>query len=240
GGIYLTKDFSYVALILKTIGMTSFLCLLLYIGNTAIFTTPFTTLHDSFINQSDLFIGFHLPPLLQWISHHPESDKVSWGIYFSLLFSAIFLPTALAIAKQQKAAYHYYFSFIISVVIAYAIYYLFPTTSPAAVYSHYYFNYAQGHLENYFQLEHNHQNYFFDMSSVVGFPSLHAAWITLIVCFLYPYRIVKYFALIYGISVIIAILFTGWHFFTDILGGIAIGILSIQLSKRFMRNHLKP
>ncbi|MCX7121489.1 MAG: phosphatase PAP2 family protein [Gammaproteobacteria bacterium] len=228
--IFTQEFYPKTTLICKSISMLYISLSIMETANTAIFTTPFPT-HDYLIRHLDRMIGFHLTPILQITHDHPKYDNFVLPFYFSIFFFIHSLPVALAIIENKKAMYHYYCSFLLCIIIGYLAYYFFPTmTSPAAIYPHIFFTAFQLNTLHQFQLEHLHRIIHFNLvGGIVSFPSYHAAWATLIVYFLWPYA--KYFALIYGVILLLATLATGWHYFFDILGGIFIAFISIELSQ---------
>lgn len=230
-GLWTARQFPYLAIILKSIGMIFLTWLLLPLLNTAAFTTPCSNLYDHFFNQLDLKMGFHLLPILQWMRRHPVLHHIAIRIYIDFLFIALLFPIALAIAKQEKAVYQYYCAFVIFLLFSFVIYYFFPTTSPAAVYPHSYFDSMQLNLTHDFHAEHLYQPFRFSMSAIIGFPSLHAAWAALFAYFLFQYRWGKIPAVIYFILVIVSIFPTGWHFLSDVISGVIVAMISIGLSK---------
>lgn len=221
----------YCSLILKSFGMLALSCIVLLIGNTTIFTTPFNALYDHFFNNADLYMGFYLTPLLQWVQQHSLINHITWDLYFSVLYNILLFPIALGVIGQRKMMYQFYFSEIIISLMSYTIYYFFPTTSPASVNPHFYFSPDQIHLLNYFQSEHAHHFFNFNMVAVIGFPSLHAAWTMLFIYYLWPYRFVKYVGLIYGLFAMLAILSTGWHFLSDMIAGCIIAIIAVKVAE---------
>lgn len=231
---WITPLSPYFGFILKSAGMIPLTWILLLIGNTTVFTTPFNSPYDHFFNHIDHDMGFYLLPLLQWVQQHSLINHLVWNLYLSVLCVLPLLPVALAIAKQYTAMYQFYFTAIIVSLIAYSIYYFFPTTSPASVNTSLYFLPDQINLLHYFQLEHIHQFFNFNMVAIIGFPSLHAAWTILLIYFLWQYRFIKYVGLIYGLFVVIAIILTGWHFLSDIIAGCIVAMIALKITERLV------
>ena len=234
-GLWITKTFPYFSIILKSIGMIFLTWMLLPLLNTAAFTTPVSTLYDVFFNHVDQQMGFHFLRIMQWFEAHPLLNTIAIHIYVDFLFIALLFPVILAIAKQEKAVYEYYGSFIILLMLSFTIYYFVPTTSPADVYPHPYFSATQIHLTHYFQEEHHYQPFHFAMTAIIGFPSLHAGWAVLFSYYLFQYRWTRWFAVLYLIFIIIAIFPTGWHFLSDIISGVMVALVAIGISIHLLR-----
>ncbi len=236
-GFAITNRMPYASNILKSIGMICFSWLLLFMLNTAAFTTPFSTLRNDFFNHLDHRLGFHLLTILQWVQGHPTLQSILIQFYINILILALLLPLGLALTKQDNAVYLYYTSFMISLMTCFIIYYFVPTTSPAAVYPATYFSSSQINLLHYFQAEHTHQPIHFKMSSVIGFPSLHAVWTILSFYCLSQLRWLKFPSIILCIITLFSIISTGWHFLSDVIAGVIISGLSIALAKHILTEY---
>lgn len=232
---YAQTRYVMISAVLKSIAMLVITLSVIELGNTAILTTPFST-HDHLMVSWDRLLGFHMLPILEIVHANPSIQHVIWTCYFSLLLVIHCLPISLAIIEKSRVSYHYFCSFVISVIIGYVIYYFFPTmTSPAAVYPHQYFTSFQLNTLHQFQLEHLHKIIRFGLvGGVVSFPSFHAIWATLVVYFLWPYGGIKYVGLIYGIVVMCVAVITGWHYLVDIIAGVGISMVSIWIGDHLL------
>ncbi len=230
--LFFQNQSSQKIMFIKSLSMLFITLYVMEVGNTAIFTTPFTT-HDQLMQQSDSAMGFHLVLILQYMHAHLYFNSVVWSVYYSLLLMLHVAPITLSITEKPETVYRYFFCFMLSVTIGYLIYYFFPTaTSPAAVLPHRYFTSFQLFTLHAFHQEHLHQKIHFNMiGGIISFPSYHAIWCILIIYFFWKDSFFRYFALIYGTLVLIAILLTGWHYLTDVIGGILIAIFSIWLTQ---------
>ncbi|MCX7126084.1 MAG: phosphatase PAP2 family protein [Gammaproteobacteria bacterium] len=234
--IFIPIPYQRMLLIWKAIAMLCISLAILEVSNTAILTTPFPT-EDYFLRHVDRMLNFHLLPILHFVHQHPEINNGIWNLYYSLLVVIHFLPIFLAFFEKQKVIYHYYCSFVISIIIGYFICYFFPTmSSPAAIYPHQYFTPFQLNTVHQFQLEHLHHIIHFSLvGGIVSFPSYHAIWAALVVYFLWSYQWIKYLALIYGILILLMAILTGWHYFFDLIGGLCVAVISIYFAKRLLR-----
>lgn len=223
---------SQIKSIFKSVVMLYLSIMLLELANSAVLTTPFPT-HDHAIHHADQLLGFHLLPLMHFVLSHDCVRSVVWFFYYSIFIFIHWFPIVLASMEEVRLIYHYFLSFLLSILFGYLICYFYPTmTSPAAVYPSYLFTPFQLNTMHQFQLEHLHQKIKFDLvGGVVSFPSFHVIWACLAIYFI---SIVspklQVAALVYGIIIFLTAVATGWHYFSDVLSGAVVAMIAIQLS----------
>lgn len=231
-GFVLYKKYQSLGFFLKAVGMIYGVALLMLCADTAVFTTPFV-LQDPFFNALDKKLGFNLVSLMQHIRHYP---KVALGLeflYFALLYVVKLLPLILAALQEETAVYRFSISFIISCILGFTIYYFLPTTAPADVISTKLFNPFQYHLVAQFQQIHTHQTPQFSQAGLIGFPSFHTIWAILLAYTCWSRKKLLYGVSIFSFLVIVATLASGWHFLSDIIGGVLVAFISIFLTEKF-------
>lgn len=234
---------SVVRNVIKSVVMLYLILTIVEFCNTAVLTTPFPT-HDAQIVSLDRLVGFHELIMLQWMQHLPGFSHFIWFFYFLLFALMHAAPIALAINNEMRSVYHYYFSFLISLIIGYAIFYFYPTmTSPAFSYPHHFFTAFQLNTLHQFELERAHDSIHFSLvGGVISFPSFHAIWAVLVMYALWSNPLLRYPIFIVGLIILASTILTGWHYFMDVYAGIAVAILSIWLAekclgqKEIMRN----
>src|SRR3990167_140298 len=233
--VFVRIPYPTVVRVWKSVAMLYISLSILEICNTAILTTPFPT-HDQWMVHTDRLLGFHLLPILRVLHGYASIQSIIWSCYFSLLAAIHFLPISLSFDQNPKVMYHYYCSFIVSIIIGYLIYYFFPTmTSPAAVYPHQYFTAFQLNTLHQFQLEHLHKIIHFNLiGGIISFPSFHAIWAVFVIYFLWPYGWIRYVGIIYGILIFATSVLTGWHYLVDVFSGIGVALLSLWISRYFL------
>lgn|SRR3990167_1893988 len=226
---------SMFVVVAKSIAMLELTLCIIGFCNTAILTTPFPT-HDQFISHLDQLLGFHELSVLRMVHEHIIFQPLIWNCYFSLLAVIHFLPISLMVSRNVESSYHYYCSFMVSIIIGYSCYYFFPTmTSPAAIYPHHYFTDFQLNTLHQFQLEHLHKMIHFDLvGGIISFPSFHAIWAVFVIYFLWPYGWIRYVGIIYGILIFATSVLTGWHYLVDVFSGIGVALLSLWISRYFL------
>lgn len=231
---------SLFAAVSKSIAMLYLTLCIMELCNTAILTTPFPT-HDHLVRHMDQLLGFHELSMLRAVHNYSSIQQLIWNCYFSLLGVIHFLPISLTVAENPERSYHYYCSFIISIILGYSCYYFFPTmTSPAAIYPHQYFTSFQINTLHQFQLEHLHKIIHFNLvGGIISFPSFHAIWAVFVIYFLWPYGWIRYVGFIYGVLILSVAVLTGWHYLLDIFSGIGIALMSLWISRYFLYSWLR-
>ena len=105
------------------------------------------------------------------------------------------------------------------------LYFLFPTTDPSAVYHDAHFILPQIQKVSIVHDIHKHIYLKFNSLAVVGFPSFHVMWATLISLAFLQYRKSFIPIAIWNILIILSTMGTGWHYLGDVLGGLVLGVL---------------
>jgi membrane-associated phospholipid phosphatase len=148
-----------------------------------------------------------------------------------LLFAAVLIPP---MARQVERARHFLLAVVISAVLGSCIAALLPAVGPWAGY----------HFEPYWPQAWEareiaslrgpgiftaNPDY---KSGLITFPSFHVALAILSVFALYPFRWLRYVALLAAVLIAVATVSTGWHYASDVIGGAAISAIGIAIAGR--------
>jgi membrane-associated phospholipid phosphatase len=68
-------------------------------------------------------------------------------------------------------------------------------------------------------------------AGVVCFPSFHVVWAILCASALWGFRPIRIPVALLSLMIIVSTLTTGWHYFSDVLGGIVIAALSMAIAR---------
>ncbi|WP_423062700.1 phosphatase PAP2 family protein [Candidiatus Paracoxiella cheracis] len=237
-GFLFYRKFPQFAFFLKAIGMIYIISLLMLCADTAVMTTPFS-LKDQFFNAADNFFGFNLPAFLNQVARHP-SLKHFLEIIYLLLFPALkIFPLILAAMREEKQVYKFTINFIITCLIGFTIYYFWPTSAPADVIHNSQLTRLQHHLATQFDRIHAHESIHLFQAGLIAFPSYHTIWAILLAYMFWPRKYLFYPVAVFSSLVIVATLASGWHFLTDIIGGMIVAMLSIIITNFLMSIHEK-
>lgn len=201
--------------------------------------SPFP-MQDPWLAKADQALHFNLPDFVMKIkTHWPDlSFLLSW-LYTTL--PPVCIGTLLTSAYLSKKNYTE-FSILcaISAALGLWIYFFFPAIGPMASY-HYPLSPAeQANLNNISSLKalSNHFHHF--VSGDISFPSYHT--ILALLCAWAWRGYPKLFTLVsvWAALIILSTLSTGWHYLTDVLGGVGVAAISILLWHRLKHSSLLP
>lgn len=192
--------------------------------------TPYHTIDFSLV-KIDKFLGFNQLAWLNWTYAHPWIQKIVNQCYGLMGFQLAIVPMVLALLMQKRAVRVLFISLLISFIIGTGIYYFFPTTAPASMF----------HDPNFALQQHDTFIKFFEIhhflpvtttqGGLIAFPSFHVVWAVLLA---YSFRHKKYLfypMALFNIIIILSTLMLGWHYLTDVIGGIILAGLSIAVAE---------
>lgn len=199
---------------------------------------------DALFVKADAALGVSVPGMVAWVVRHPAADlffSLSYDALFLILPLAIFLP---ALIGKKKAAQEFLLANSIAFLIALPLFTLLPAIGPWAGY-HYAPSSDQKlcelslialHQSAHFVDAHRQAN-----CGIVCFPSFHVIWAVLSAVALGSLgRVPRILSAMLAGLIVISTMTTGWHYATDVLGGVIIAIVSLALAKVFLRPISQP
>ncbi len=219
-------------------------CLLLLIGliiDTALHVLPLTPfrLIDPQLVKTDHFLDFDLPTFVFWINHqYPFMSFFLGEIYHTL--PCAFIPCIFILPWVSEArAKEFLVLFSLTNAIGLSLYFIFPAIGPMASY-HYPLNPLENHYLNgvtQFRAQpHLFLNHF--ISGDISFPSFHTILALICAWVWRDFRWVFMPFSLWSVLIILSTLTTGWHYLTDVIGGILVFIISVQLWHRLKQPSL--
>jgi len=191
-------------------------------------------LQDAHLARLDQMFGINVPGLKTWATHHWLGTLIdrSYPLLLPLLPIAIFIP---ALTGRWKVAR----SFLVANLAAFAIglpaFALLPAVGPW-----YGYHLPASPDQMHCQLELLHLRipgpYIFQPAGVVCFPSFHVIWAILCARALWSFPFLRIPASLISGMIILSTMTTGWHYFSDVLAGAIVAIISIAFSERCSRS----
>jgi PAP2 superfamily len=190
-------------------------------------------LQDSLFGRTDQWLGVSVPAIMTWANHHwfgrVLNSSYPWLPPF--LAAAAFAPALMGKVKQAR-------EFVLANLFAFAIgmplFALLPAVGP---WSYYHLTPDPGQAFCWGQLLALRLSgpYMFheQAAGVVCFPSFHVVWAILCATALWGFRPVRFPVALLSVMIVASTLTTGWHYFSDVLGGIAVAALSMAIARLY-------
>ena len=200
-------------------------------------------LRDSFLGHADEHLGVRVPAIVAWANHHwlgsVLNRSYSWVTF--LLPLAVIVPV---LAGRLKYAKEFVVANLISFAIGIPLFALLPAVGPWRYY----------HIPPTPDQTISCETPLLELrvpgpyilagqeAGIVCFPSFHVAWAIFIAAALWGFRWLRIPVAVVSLMIILSTMTTGWHYFVDVLGGIALAIVSILWAKRLMQrmDSLRP
>ena len=190
-------------------------------------------LQDSFFGRADEHLGVSVPAIMAWANHHWLGSVLnrSYAWVVILLPLSVLLPV---LAGKLKYAKEFLVANLISFAIGIPLFALLPAIGPWQ-----YFHFPPSQAQSAFcelpLLAMRLPGAYVlgsQEAGVVCFPSFHVAWAIFFAAALWGFRWLRIPVALVSGMVILSTVTTGWHYFVDVLGGIALAVISIVLAKR--------
>lgn len=195
---------------------------------TATFSFP---LRDGLWRSLDQHLGIHVPGIMGLVRRHPSIEALLYRSYaftlHPLVLCAIFLPALLG---EREAAQRFVLSNAFSFVLALPLMIFLPAVGPWVGWG-----FPPDKLQTACEatihaLRHGSLDIRDNFGGIVCLPSFHAFWAIVSAQALYPFRYLRYPALVVACLITISTVTTGWHYGVDVLAGIAMVVICRILS----------
>jgi hypothetical protein len=188
-------------------------------------------LQDSLFGHIDQSLGVSVPGIVAWADHHWLGTAIngSYPLLLPLLAVAAFAPAFTGKMKQTR-------EFLLSNLAAFAIgvplFALLPAVGPWYYY-HLAPNPAQAACFAQLLSLRVPGPYLFQeqAAGVVCFPSFHVIWAILCAAALWGFRPIRIPVALLSAMIVASTLTTGWHYFSDVVGGIGVAAISLAIAR---------
>lgn len=215
---------------------TACYCVLMYA--VAAIGRPFV---DDHLRHGDALCGLHIPDVKAFFAARPNVSRALDWAYESLLWQTPLVVIVLGFTGDRPRLEGFVRQFMLSTIACVVIFALWPAEGPFAAYG-YAPNAAQArYLEHLHALRDGSRTLMTwrGAEGLITFPSFHTCWAVLLAWAFSGRRSLRLPAVLLNTAVVLSTMTTGWHYFTDVLGGLATAGMAIAVSTAWARQRTK-
>lgn len=201
--------------------------------------TPFPVI-DQHLVWLDAILHVNVGYIVTQMHAYPGLWHFFNKIYYSLDIEIVLAPLLVMIFRRYIFLREYYAYLLISTAIGLGIYYFFPTTAPASVFSSPYFTaeqYATG-------IKFNELHHYIVPSTaeggMVSFPSFHVIWAWFSMYLLRWFRWLFIVLFCFNTLLAMSCVLLGWHYLIDIFGSVAVIALTHWIYATYVAESTSP
>lgn len=194
-------------------------------------------LQDAQLTRIDQYLNAGVPSIIAWASSHRVLSFASECYRLSLLpfLVAYLLP---ALMGRAKSAQRFVRVNVVAFVVGIALFAWFPAIGPWYGY-HFAPTAMQADCQAGVFAVRLPGIYILHLFGIVCFPSFHVIWAVLGANSLWEFRFLRVPAIIASGLVLYSTMTTGWHYFSDVIGGVAVAAVAILVVKALNRFHCR-
>ena len=186
---------------------------------------------DEWLVTSDALVRVHVPEIMEWAAAHPYVERGLQLVYNSLLLQTPLVIVVVGFSGDRKTLEEFVLQFMLGTWICLVVFCVWPAAGPFSVYG-FEPNATQArYLEHLHSLRDGTRTLvtWRGAEGLITFPSFHTTWAMLLTWALRRRPWLFTLSLLVNSGVILATMTTGWHYFTDVLGGglLAMGVISL-------------
>jgi membrane-associated phospholipid phosphatase len=186
-------------------------------------------LQDSNFVRLDQALGVTVPAIMIWCEHHWIGGMVNmtYTMLAPMIVVAFLLPS---LTGRVKAAQTFLTGNLIAFIVGLPVFALLPAVGP---WSGYHLSPSSLQIQcqsDLFQLR-SIGTYVHHANGVICFPSFHVMWAILCAQALWGFRFLRIPVSLLSGLIVLSTMTTGWHYFSDVLGGILLALLAMASSE---------
>lgn len=189
-------------------------------------------LADNWLQRCDAAMGIHLPSIVEWARARPWMQTFN-RVYDTVLPSTLLALVVLGFDQDVRRLRNFVSHFIIGGLLTTLIYAFVPAVAPTAAFG-YDATPAQSRFLEHFTALRAGEFPLVSLTNLEGlitFPSFHTTWALLLAWSFRPYRWLFVPMLLLNIGVAISTVTTGWHYGTDVVGGLFVAAVAVATTE---------
>jgi hypothetical protein len=186
---------------------------------------------DGWLMSCDALARVHLPDIVAWSADHPRIEALLRAAYNSLLWQTPLVIVVLGFTGDRKSLEQFVLQFMLGTWICAVAFCLWPAAGPFTGYGFTPSSTQARYLEHLHELREGVRTVvtWRRAEGLITFPSFHTTWAMLLAWAVRRHPVVFVVSAMLNAAVIVATMTTGWHYFTDVIGGagLAVGVIAL-------------
>jgi membrane-associated phospholipid phosphatase len=192
-------------------------------------------LQDANLAHLDQSFGVSVPQITSWASHHWLGRLINgaYPLLNSLIIVSALLP---AFAGKVENAQQFLIANIIAFAVGLSLFALFPAIGP-------WYGYGvpptpgQLQCQTSILLFRGPAHIVSQLAAIICFPSFHVMWAIFCAAALWGFRVLRIPVAVFSTMIVLSTVTTGWHYVTDVVGGILIAGISLFVAGCYTRKN---
>jgi len=186
---------------------------------------------DGWLMRCDALAHVHVLDMMAWAAANPQIEMALRIAYNSLLLQTPLVIVILGFSGDRRSLEQFVLQFMLGTWICLVVFCLWPAAGPFSGYG-FAPNATQArYLDHFHQLREGVRTLvtWRNAEGLITFPSFHTTWAIILAWAMRKRHWLFVLSGIVNAGVILATMTTGWHYFTDVVGGmlLAIGVIAL-------------
>jgi len=192
---------------------------------------------DGLLARMDAALGVEVPDVLRLMDAVPAVARllaVAYGLLIVLVMLAVMVPP---MCGRMDKAKEYAVACLFAAAVSIPFLAVFRAVGPWSVYGYPPSPEQEGTMRTLLALK-SGAPFVLDLGNhdgLICFPSFHAALAVLAAAALWPVRYLRWPATVLAALIVVSTVTTGWHYVSDVLGGLLLSTASLAVARGYLR-----
>lgn len=187
---------------------------------------------DEQLAQFDQSLGVHVPAVMAWAGARPRFASALTFAYDTILPQTALVVVILGFLGERRSLERFMLTFMLCALVTGAAFYFWPADGPFTSYGYAANSSQANYLEHFHGMRTGERTLatWRGAEGLITFPSFHTTWAILLAFALWRRPVLFCLSALLNAGVVLSTMTTGWHYFADVAGGIAVCLVVWPLS----------
>lgn len=216
----------YASFVAGSLAFYALIAAVMGVLTTGIQYTPFPRI-DHVLAGWDAALHWDTVKVIRWVAERPKLRSFLIHCYNSTELQLVIAPFFAAYAHDKRRLRVLLYGTVYSSLAGSLIYYFFPSSGPAGVFSSDDFLAVQRLTHLKYEQVHTFQPVTTLLGGLIAFPSFHVAWSVLATYAALPFKKIFWMLVALNTIVVSSTVLLGWHYLVDVPAGIALAVVCL-------------